>query len=203
MRLIVIVVLQIACALSVYTLVTNRIAWVSSTREEARAGLDQSDMERTLQTDLGLVTNWPARIELVTGESGLPAAVLFLSLLFAVMFAFQSALSPRIRQYATWFLIGVFAIECGLVLHQMIEIRNLHRLHALAHKGEGVQYNPTFTTEHGVVVSVINKQPIHATVRDPNIIPILMIAAFFTLWFKLSVPKRALRKRRTAQTPAA
>jgi hypothetical protein len=107
----------------------------------------------------------------VTGESGLPAMVLFSSLLFAVMFAFQPALSPRIRQYATWFLIGVFAVECVLVLHQTIEIRNLHTLVRVAHKAGSVEYNPIFTTEHTVVVEVINKQSIHATVRDPRFSP--------------------------------
>lgn len=197
LRLIVIVILQIGCALSVQTLVTNRIAWVTDMREEARNGVDESDMERRLQTDLGLVTNWPARIELVTGESGLPAAVLFLALLFAVMFAFQSALSSRVRQYATWFLIALFVVECSLVIHQMIEIGSLHRLYQSATKGHDSKHNPTFTTEHGAVISIANKLPIHATVRDPNIILVLMIAAFFTLWFRLALPARATRAQGT------
>jgi hypothetical protein len=202
-QVVIIIALQAFCCLGLSLLVVNRINWARELKSVTAEGMDLECCEPQTRIDDSIQTTSPIQVNTASGDSGLGITVIFLSLLFLCSFSFRKHLTPRFKIYMTSFIVLVMIAEGALVFHQQIVVPQAHRQYfeARKKKGDSKTSAPTLTTEHGAKIRV---GPVHvdATVPDPNIIPFLMVCAFFVPWFLLegkTSKKRAVPRRVAAE----
>jgi hypothetical protein len=187
-RILVIVILQITCVASAGLMLLGRTFWMKQVRNTYASNLEHPDQFETLPdalngmevnpTDLSIDADWPVHFNVKTGDPGLPPLVVALLLLFTFLVAMRKQMGHKFRIFCLGFLILLLSFSLGMVIQQNYFFQELRQ--SSDHRPVRFSY----TTEHGVVFKIKGKDR-HATVRDPNIIPALMIAWFLVSWIPL------------------